>query len=390
MDVPMHPATATEKGTFMNELDHFQEAAKNPEGYGKNLKASGRPVIGCLCSYAPEELIHAAGAHPMRLFGTKEAIVNADGHLQTYCCSLAKGVLENTLTGRLSFLDGAVFPHTCDTIQRLSDIWRLNTDYDFFADVVYPVKLNTQSALDYTVDIFERFKKNLESWSGQSLSEADLTRSIEIFNSIRDQLAEIYRMRSKDPACLSGSLLSSVVKGSMILDRDELPERLFRLRKEIEEGRYAVPGNERKKRLIVAGSLCDHPNFFSILEESDGVVVWDDLCTGSRYFDETVDIGVPPLEAIARRYVERRRPCPAKHLSNTARGEALAAMAEEHKASGVIFFLLKFCDPHAFDYPYLKEYLETRNVSVTLVEVENQLPPEGQLKTRLETFIHML
>jgi benzoyl-CoA reductase subunit C len=62
----------------------------------------------------------------------------------------------------------------------------------------------------------------------------------------------------------------------------------------------------------------------------------------------------------------------------------------EHKVDGVIFLMLKFCDPHAFDYPYLKGFLDAENVPSMLLEIEGQLPPEGQLMTRFETFIEML
>jgi benzoyl-CoA reductase subunit C len=394
--IPLHfctdtrsTAIVTEKGASMNELDHFLEAADQPERYGAGIKAGGTPVLGYLCSYAPEEIIHAAGVHPLRLFGTLESTIQADSHLQAYCCSLARGVLESALDGTLAFLDGAVFPHTCDTIQRLSDIWRLNTHFDFFADVVHPVRLDSGFAREYLEDILQRFKCELEAWSGSKIDDAALARSIETFNAARKRLDDLYLMRSRDPDCISGSRVSSIVKASMILNRDELPGRLSRLLEEIKAGSYRTGGTDDKKRLLVAGSLCDHPDFYSMVENSGGVVVWDDLCTGSRAFDGFIDPTGDHLKAIARRYFERR-PCPSKHLSNTARGEALAAMAEKHKVQGILFFLLKFCDPHAFDYPYLKEYLEAKNIPVTLIEVEDSLPPEGQLATRLETFIYTL
>ena len=69
--------------------------------------------------------------------------------MQAYSCSLVRGALEETLAGRLEFLDGVVFPHTCDSIQRLSDIWRMNVKECFHLDVVGPVKLDTDSARDY-------------------------------------------------------------------------------------------------------------------------------------------------------------------------------------------------------------------------------------------------
>jgi len=64
--------------------------------------------------------------------------------------------------------------------------------------------------------------------------------------------------------------------------------------------------------------------------------------------------------------------------------------SKKNNVQGVIFLLLKFCDPHDFDYPYLKEFLDRENIPSMLLEIEDQLPSEGQLLTRFETFIHML
>ena len=74
----------------------------------------------------------------------------------------------------------------------------------------------------------------------------------------------------------------------------------------------------------------------------------------------------PPLKAITARYLERII-CPAKHLQLKGRGENLIRMVKESKADGVVFLLLKFCDPHAFDYPYIKEMLEEENIPCMLL-----------------------
>ncbi len=52
--------------------------------------------------------------------------------------------------------------------------------------------------------------------------------------------------------------------------------------------------------------------------------------------------------------------------------------------------LLKFCDPHAFDYPYLKEYLDKENIPNLMIEMDDQQQNLGQLSTRLETFSQMI
>jgi benzoyl-CoA reductase/2-hydroxyglutaryl-CoA dehydratase subunit BcrC/BadD/HgdB len=60
------------------------------------------------------------------------------------------------------------------------------------------------------------------------------------------------------------------------------------------------------------------------------------------------------------------------------------------RAQGVVFILLKFCDPHAFDYPYLKGKLDERKISSLLLEIEPGGVPHGAVETRLEAFMETL
>jgi len=371
----------------MDPLKQFYEIADNPQLYASGLKDRGKKIIGYFCSYTPEEIIYAAGLHPMRLFGTKEDISRADKHLQSYSCSLVRGALADVLAGNLGFLDGTVFPHTCDSIQRLSDIWRLNTDLGFFADVVLPVKLNTESAREYMIDVLGRFRKDIEGYFNIAISDDNLLRAIETYNSIRGHLEAIYELHAKDPSILKGSDLFAVVKASMVMDRDELSRALPGLLSYLQNKEPPSAGSG--KRIMLVGNICDHPDMYTIIEKSGGDVVWDDLCTGTRYFQGRIEQHDDPLIAVAGRYFNRPV-CPAKHVSITARGEHILEQAQKYDVDGVIFLYLKFCDPHSFDYPYLKEFLDDAHIPNILLEVEDQLPPEGQLLTRLETFMHML
>jgi benzoyl-CoA reductase subunit C len=56
----------------------------------------------------------------------------------------------------------------------------------------------------------------------------------------------------------------------------------------------------------------------------------------------------------------------------------------------VIFLFLKFCDPHAFDYPYMKAMLDQAGIPSLMFEIEDQLASEGQLRTRCEAFMEMI
>jgi len=373
----------------MFDINKFQYLANNPYQYAAEQKKQTSPkIIGYFCSYTPEEIIHAAGALPFRIFGSEISIVHADAHLQAYCCSLARGGLEEALSGRLNFLDGTVFPHTCDTMQRLSDIWRLNAGFPLHFDVVFPSKLNSKSSFQYLVDIVYKFKRDLEKGLEIEISDEKLKETIHLYNQIRKGLEEIYLLRSENSEIISGSQLYAILKSAMIMGRKDFQHQLSQILSELKTEDEPIQTSQ-KKRIILAGGICNHPNIYSMLEESGGVVVWDDLCTGNRYFSGEINENIDPIEAIARRYFERVI-CPTKHFDTTYRGKNLVKIATEKRADGVIFLLLKFCDPHAFDYPYLKEYLDKEGIPNMLLEVEEPLPAIGQFRTRLEAFVEML
>ena len=373
----------------MKQLDECHEILADPYGYAERLKAkSGKKIVGTFCTYAPEEIIFAAGAHPIRLFGTGEKIHLAEAHLQSYCCSLVRGALEDALGNRLSFLDGAVFPHTCDSIQRLSDIWRLNIGQGFHLDLVLPVKLNTESARQYLVDVLHRFREDLGEKLGVAITDDDLRAAIALYNRIRGALTQIHKLAGDRPGILKGSDLYALTRAAMIMDRSRLATLLEEVVSELERAPAEGSGAKRK-RIILSGGVCNHPDIYSVIEEAGGAVVGDDLCTGSRYFTGLIDEKADPVTALAERLLERVV-CPAKHGGLTGRADHLVRLAREKGAQGVVFFLLKFCDPHAFDYPYLKEALDRAGISSMVIEVEDRLPADGQLRTRFEAFVEMI
>jgi bcr-type benzoyl-CoA reductase subunit C len=374
----------------MQLLEKLCQIAENPYAYAEKIKGDARtPIIGYFCSYAPEEVICAAGAVPFRIFGTRGDISLADAHLQSYCCSLARGGLEDALTGRLSFLDGTVFPHTCDSIQRLSDIWRLNGGFSFHSDIVLPVKLDTPSARTYMTAVLRDFRDELAAALKVPLTDDDLTSAVRTVNQIRKHLGDLYAARSKTPGILSAKALHQVIKAAMVMDRKEAAADLAALVESLGLDNPPTVADSGRKRVILSGGICNHPDLYSLMEVAGADVVWDDLCTGTRYVEGLVGETGDPIAAIAERYMERMV-CPAKHSDNTARGRNLVELARTHQAGGVIFLFLKFCDPHAFDYPYLKQFLDEAGIPSMVLEIEERLPPEGQMKTRIESFVEMI
>jgi len=381
----------------MKAFEYFDDIVKHPWEYAEKWKKETRgKVIGHFCSYTPVEIITAAGALPFRIFSSGADISHADAFLQAYSCSLVRGALEDALSGHLDFLDGTVFPHTCDSIQRLSDIWRMNTNYGFHSDLILPVKLTTESARDYMTAVLRKFKEELEKNLGIGISDKELQEGIDVCNRVRENLGRLYSLRQQYPDVIQSSNVQTVFKASMVMDARQAAEKIddlvMGLKGTLEENsgenaqETSIPN---RKRLVLSGGLCTMPDIYDIVEGVGGAVVWDDFCTGSRYFEGNIEADKDPVAAIASRYLERVN-CPAKHSGVLSRGEYLLEKVRQNRADGVIFLFLKFCDPHAFDYPYMKELLEKQGIPSLLFEIEDQISSEGQLKTRCEAFMEML
>ena len=370
-----------------DRMTEFRTIVDQPYAYLQKLKnQNGKKTVGYVCSYTPEEVILAAGAHPARFFGTKQQIHLADSHLQSYSCSVVRGVLEEGLSGRIGFLDGMIFPHTCDSIQRLSDIWRMNIPFGFHLDLVLPVKLNTPSARDYMADVLKKFRTDLGRALQADITDDALRKAIKTMNAIRQSILEIYELRSRNPRLMSGADLYTLVRAAMIMDRERLAEMLAETVLEMKAKAAGVEEDGSLKRIVLAGGICNHPDIYPMIEDAGGAVVWDDFCTGARYFAEPVSEEGDPVAGIAGRLL-RRVICPAKHAGLDRRAKHIIRLAQEHNARGVIFLLFKFCDPHAFDYPDIKKSMDAAGIPVLLLEIEDPLPGEGQLRTRFEAFL---
>jgi benzoyl-CoA reductase/2-hydroxyglutaryl-CoA dehydratase subunit BcrC/BadD/HgdB len=99
-----------------NALQALIQAARAPLQEWQH-RYPGYRAMGYLCSYVPEEMIHAAGFAPVRVRGNTDPLRQVDAHLQSFTCALCRSTLDQVLSGELGFLSGTVFAHTCDATQ---------------------------------------------------------------------------------------------------------------------------------------------------------------------------------------------------------------------------------------------------------------------------------
>lgn len=339
-----------------------------------------RKPIAVFCSYVPEELIHAAGFTPVR--GRKRPSRSGawSEHLQSYACPLARSLLEQAADGELRAFAGAVFAHSCDTMQALADIWRMRFPSVFAWVVNVPTRLDSPHTADYLRQELAAFHTALERLAGNPISDADLRTSVGLYNRLRTLLARLDTLRDR----LSNAQFYSAMLAAQTMPKEDFIPLAEALIPRVE----APPPQDGRARVIIVGAVLDDLTLPALADNLGLRIVGDDLCTSARYAEGIVQTDAPPLAALAARLLERA-PCPAKHREDWRRGPALVSLARERQAQGVVFYLQKFCDPHAFDYADMRRDLAQAGIPHIVLE-DDAGPATAQWRTRLQAFAEML
>ena len=361
----------------------FTEAVRDQKERLRALASGGRKILGYFCTYTPVELIHAAGFVPVRILGGRTAIERADSLTPTFICPYLRQALEKALRGDYDFLSGAVQGYTCDVACGLINIWELNVPGELYHTVPLPYQ-DGPEARRFFREALRELAERLKGIGGR-LTDESLAASLDLYEEVRRLSLELYGRRSRGRLPLSAAELLSVVQAGLVTPPEDYLPMLRALAAAVAAPPEAEPSGVP---VLVSGSVIDEPGVLEILEASGGRVVGDDLCTGLRGFSPPGGKGDDPLERLMDRHF-RRFPCPAR-MKAQERAPLLVDLAKGSGAKGVVFLLQKFCTPHLADLPVVLEALQAEGLRGLVVEMEEAGLNEGQLRTRVESFLEML
>ncbi len=356
--------------------------------YIREAKESGKKVFGFLCTYVPEEILHAAGIYPIRITGYDNEADLDDGNAYLYMnnCSFSRSCLQMGLSNGYDFLDGVVGGSTCDGARRLFDVWREYIGTPFQHVLTVPRKY-TDSALElYTAEV-ELFKTNLEKYLGVTISDEALPGSIRLYNEWRSLLHRLYELRKRENPPITGAQTMEVLDACFRIPKEEFNRLLKNLLEELEA---TETGYSARARLMVTGSVLTNPEFIDSIEQQGGLVVTDELCTSTRYWGDLVEIGEgeSPVSALARRYLNNY-PC-ARMYPSEERFRRIVESALDFKVDGVVSEIIRYCVPYAHDLPLLKNRLATHHIPVLSLDLEFGSSGSGQIATRVQAFLEMI
>ena len=379
----------------MQWLTRVDELNSNRMQQAKNLKVQGKTVIGYFCCFVPLELMTALDLVPYRIMGSvTEGITQADTYLETIMCPFVRSSFDLSLKGVYDFLDGLVVPHSCDTIQRIYDIWLRyhRPAYSHFVNVPHMLD---PSSFEFFENELSTFKKSLEKFVQRDISDQSLRQAIQLHNENRRLLRELYELRKNEPPLISGTEIMKLLVAGVTIPVTEYNELVRGVTKEVKE-RKNVPAQKRA-RILVYGAEVDDAAFIELVEESGANVVMDEMCLGTRTCGYDVVMTDNLLGSLSRHYLEDIQ-CPRtyrpkvgthqKDLEN--RFGYFLDYAREFKVNGVILYITRYCDTFELDAPDLGDYLREAGLPVLNLENDYSVTTFGQLRTRVQTFLEMI
>lgn len=367
-------------------MEKFKEWYEKRHEYARDWKKkTGGKIIGYFCTYAPEEIMYAAGVLPVRIFGSHEPQDVTEPYIFGMFCPFCRDCLAQGLKGRYDYLDGIMIAQSCLHIRQAFTSWKLHIPIDFSYYLPMPNNVQSKRALPYLRGELKAFKDSLEKWTGKTITDDDLEKGIEIMNKSRQLTKELYGRRRDENPPLTGLEAMYTVVSSQMVDKRDYNEELEESLKELPQRQVE---NNSKVRLMILGSEDDDTEFIKMVESLGAIFVVDDHCTGSRYFWNEVSQNQNPLEDIAARYVNRI-PCPSKDWPERTRISHIKKLAQEWDVQGAVVIQQKFCDPHELDIPAIIKSLKEIDVPSQFLEFDVTVPV-GQFKTRLEAFLEML
>lgn len=359
-----------------------------------NRQRTSTLSFGWFNSYVPEEILYAAGFIPYRIMGKPAHIVKAKAALSGNINPFVQTCLESALDGDFNSFAGVVIGNADDASRRLYDIWKKYLKTDFVHIVDIPKTIELRSIERYKMEL-SCLIKSLEEHFKIRISTASLKRAIDLFNETRKLLMSLHLLRKKQETIISSSQFLLITLASTTVFKEFFNPRLKVLLEKLEflAQEQELLGKDvtqkRRPRLLLTGGFLDSPALANIVERADGILVCEDTCAALRYFRDLVDTAIEdPLLALAGRYLAKSPG--ARMLDLNRRFEYIWSLIKEYKVDGVIYYALKFDDPYLFEFPELRNWLQSKDIPVIFLESDHRFANIGQLRTRIQAFVETL
>ena len=375
-------------------MEYFYEMA-DPFGKRadelKKFQESGGHVVGTLCYFAPAEIIAAFGAVPVRFCsGFYEAVHPANDLLgDAGLCPLVKSTLGLKMSQAspiLELCDLVVVPTPCDAKLKLGEILQDMVEVHMMN---LPAVKDTEDGRESWINEIKGLVRRLEALYGKKLRPPELKKAISTYQRAQAAWRRFSELRKKGGIWGRDALL--VAQLSFYDDISRWTENVNRLCDELETRSPVAP---EAARIMLGGSPVIWPNWKVplLVEESGGIIIADELCSGSRTMYDPVVVEEWTMEgmlvALAERYLV---PCTCPSFSpNFDRELNMQRRMRDFRAEGAVFHVLRGCHLNSLDATKADRVLRRERIPMLKVESEYDEGDLEQVRTRIEAFIEMI
>jgi benzoyl-CoA reductase subunit C len=347
----------------------------------------GRRAVGYLPVYAPVEIVRAAGALPVALFGGGDQveIIRGDAYFQSYLCQIPRSTIELALAGKLDALDGFLFPSTCDVIRNLSGMFAMLMPARFVRYLDVPQNFDPAVGGRWWRGELRRLWHELCELGDRPVEDAALREAIRVYDENRALLRELYDLRASEPWRVPTSEAYLVVRAGDVLDVEEHNDFVARYLAAVRDAERPRRDNAR---VLLVGCFCEQPplGLLRTLERAGCYVVDDELVLGRRFLLRDVGAEADPIEALADALIQDGMPSASRWIADAEKGQSLVQLGRRRRAEGVLFGAPSFCDPALLDQPMLEAALDRAGIPHTSFKYAENLGQFQVIREQAGTF----
>lgn len=354
------------------------------------IQSNDKNYFGYNCVYAPEEILHAAGFTPIRLFPSCDRMEYHDSCLHPRSCEFARNLHENFESGIFDYLKGILFVQCCDSLRAIYELLSNKKENIFFINI--PLEVTNLSdhfqsnGLDFFSGELILFKNSLEKHYKIEISDESIKNSVSIYEENHSLLKEITKLW-KDGA-ISARDYFHIQRSGLCMRKEDHNLYLLDFISWMEKEK--APNNHLDKSgkpVMLVGGINGNYKWIEYLDKLGAKIVAYDICEIIRNDNDSIHRDDNLYKQLVLSNATKN--CPMK-IDIKNRFDIVYKKYIESGAKGIIFLIFQYCDPKHLDYATIKVNLIKYEIPTLLINTSVLFLESGQLTTRIEAFLEMI
>jgi benzoyl-CoA reductase subunit C len=229
-------------------------------------------------------------------------------------------------------------------------------------------------------------RDDLARLAGREITDADLNRSIAVYNENRRAIRDLYAYRAAQPWQAPTSEVYLLLRAGLVLPPEEHTQLVRDYLAAIASARRPVRDNAR---VVLNGTFCEQPPLALIksIEMAGCYIVDDDFMLIFRWLLDDVPADGDPLAELSRAFLHRSASTSSKYEpSKSEKGMFLVRSVRATGAEGVVFASPSFCDPALLERPMLQDVLAREKVPFTAFKYAENTGQMAPIREQAGTF----